>query len=1406
VTSSTALIDYSITADGGTELSPSQTNDHVSSGAKGFHENGKQGLGVKGMVTGVVDTATGDSGTSIPNGKHLRHMFQVMPQDGVKGYVLAYDEINPYSSYKPGLAFPVNNSWHPAGNTVITVANKQEYKWSIGTSGTKSVFMSVFLGTEPSSTDIYTGPQAPVRAAEYIYNTYPMDAAVRRRQIVTVLYPHYTTGSDATLVDTKASFTRLSGTGYSGASVRSSATVIDYAITTDTGEVSPLSGMTVNGKAAYARLVSDSLSTYSGRSVRKILMSGVGFESSLAVNVTMRNGNGKIDVLGSVNASVTFRQAGFPAIKIDGVTATPTASGSGFVTVSLTPGVHNVEIVAATPSITSPSTANGRVGDAFSYTITATGAPTSYSTPVKPSWLSINTTTGVLSGTPTTAGTYSVTMRATNGAGSDEDSLTIDIAPAVEVLNPPVINSAPDATGRLGVAFGPYSVSATNSPTYNATNLPPGLSINTTTGAITGTPNTVGTFDGTVTATNADGSDSENIIITILPPAPVINVSNQSATAGVAFSYQVAATNSPDFSATGLSPFVISETGLITGTASASGTINATITATNDGGSDSKALTITVAPAPVPVITNATCNVIRGVAISGCTIVASNGPITGYAIDVTTPLPTGLSLTAGAITGSTMAIGSYAITVRATNSFGTSAPSTITIVIAVPAPVISSSLTTSVQVNQPFSYQITASDAASFNVINKPTWLNVNTSTGQLSGTPTTSGSVTATIQAINTTATDSKTLTINVLIPPPVISNTSCNVIRGVALSACGISASNSPTSFAIDASTPLPSPLVLNTSTGAITGTPTTVGTYAITVRATNTTGTSAPGTVTIVVAVPAPVISSSLTTSVQVNQAFSYQITASDAASFNAINKPTWLTVNTSTGQLSGTPTASGSVTATIQAINATATDSKTLTINVTSAPIPVPVVSNVTCNGVQGSVLTSCAISATNSPTSYAVDASTPLPNGLSLSGAQIVGTPSGSGTFAITVRASNATGPSLPATLTLVISAAPVPVISSANTQTGTVGVALSYAIVANNAPTSYSATGLPAWLTLNTTTGVISGTPPVSAANTSFVVTVGAINIGGPGTRAVTFSITSSGAATKPTLSNIANQSGVVGTAFSLQVNASNAPTSYAATGLPTGLSINTSTGLISGTPSAEGTFNASVSATNSAGSDSKNVTFIITPKTGAVPKGWKSPVMPNAQIEMATENGGNWTLKGHSGKAEGKSDSVVGVWREVSGDFTASTCITGMVAAEANASLEPETFGGLMLRASMEPGAMHASAVMTYKQGRGFSFIRRTAANDNTWITAGEKRGMSDSPTVCVRLTRKGDQVQAFSSLDNKVWSPIRKDALSGLPAKVQLGLALSTEGNAANATVSFDKLSVTDSAGVEIPAETAP
>ena len=102
------------------------------------------------------------------------------------------------------------------------------------------------------------------------------------------------------------------------------------------------------------------------------------------------------------------------------VVVTNPAPGGGSSTLSFP--VNN-----APPVITSATTASGTVGSAFSYQITATNAPASYGATGLPGGLTVNSGTGLISGTPTTAGTSTVTLSATNSRGTGTASLTLTI-------------------------------------------------------------------------------------------------------------------------------------------------------------------------------------------------------------------------------------------------------------------------------------------------------------------------------------------------------------------------------------------------------------------------------------------------------------------------------------------------------------------------------------------------------------------------------------------------------------------------------------------------------------------------------------------------------------------------------------------------------------------------------------------------------------------------------------------------------------------------------------------------------------------------------------------------------------------------------------------------------------------
>ncbi len=413
------------------------------------------------------------------------------------------------------------------------------------------------------------------------------------------------------------------------------------------------------------------------------------------------------------------------------------------------------------------------------------------------------------------------------------------------------------------------------------------------------------------------------------------------------------------------------------------------------------------------------------------------------------------------------------------------------------------------------------------------------------------------------------------VVAPPVITSSGAASATAGVAFS-YQITATNSPASFGASG---LPAGLTVNTASGLISGTPTGPGTFNVTATATNSAGaTSAPLTLTVTV-VP-PVITSSGTASGTIGSPFSYQITAANLpASFGASGLPTGLTVNAASGLISGTPTAAGTSTVTLSATNSAGTGNATLTLGIV---VPAPVITSpMATSGTVGDAF-SYQITASNAPTSYAA---TGLPAGLTLnSGTGLIsGTPTVPGISTVALSATNSGGTGS-ATLTLTVVA--VPVITSAATVSGNVGSAFSYQITASNAPSSFGALGLPDGLSVNRGTGLISGTP--TAAGTS-TVTLSATNSAGTGSATLTLTVTLA-----PAITSAAAASGMVGTAFSYQITATNTPTSFGATGLPAGLTVDIASGLISGTPTAAGTSTVTLSAVNSVGTGMAPLTLTV--------------------------------------------------------------------------------------------------------------------------------------------------------------------------------------------------------------------
>jgi hypothetical protein len=201
------------------------------------------------------------------------------------------------------------------------------------------------------------------------------------------------------------------------------------------------------------------------------------------------------------------------------ISGTPTAAGSFTVRVQVRDsvgatadsGTLPVTIAAAnTLRITTANLANGRVQASYSTTLAAAGGTAPYTFSVSagtlPAGLSLAGSTGVISGTPTTAGVSSVTFRVTDSLAATADSgsyqFVIDAAVPLEIVTASPLNAGEvDETYSRGLTASggitPYTWAVTTG------SLPTGLSLAGATGIISGTPTVEGTSAFTVTVTDS---------------------------------------------------------------------------------------------------------------------------------------------------------------------------------------------------------------------------------------------------------------------------------------------------------------------------------------------------------------------------------------------------------------------------------------------------------------------------------------------------------------------------------------------------------------------------------------------------------------------------------------------------------------------------------------------------------------------------------------------------------------------------------------------------------------------------------------------------------------------------------------------------------------------------------------
>ena len=611
---------------------------------------------------------------------------------------------------------------------------------------------------------------------------------------------------------------------------------------------------------------------------------------------------------------------------------------------------YTITITQATLTLSPATLPIGTTGTSYSQTITATGGIGANTFAVTAGTLPTGLTLssgGVLSGTPTVAGTYNFTI-----TGTDSNGNTGSRAYSITVYAPITVSPTSLPNGTTGTSYSQMITASGGSGTYtnfavSAGSLPTGLSLSPTTGAITGTPSVAGTYNFTIQVTdNASNTGSRAYTVIIYAPITVSPTSLPNGTNGTSYGTQtITATGGTgtytNFAVTvGSLPTGLSlnaSNGDITGTPTAAGTFNFTVQVTDDAGNTgTRAYSVTIAAGAVLTVNPATLpNGTNGTSYGTQTITATGGTgtYTNFAVTVGS-LPTGLSLNAsnGDITGTPTAAGTFNFTVQVTDDAGNTGTRAYSVTIA-PGAVLTVNPATLPNGTNGTSYgtqTITATGGTgtytNFAVTAGalPTGLSLNPTTGAITGTPSAAGTfnfdVTVTDSAGNTGVRSySVTMSLPALTLNPATLPDGTNG-TAYSQSVTGSGGSGSYTDYSVTSGA-LPTSLSLNPTTGAITGTPTAAGTFNFRITVTDSAANTAFRDYTVTIA-PGAVLTVNPATLPDgtTGTAYSQTITATGgtgsytfAVSSGAL--PTGLSLNTSTGEISGTPTASGAFTFTL-----------------------------------------------------------------------------------------------------------------------------------------------------------------------------------------------------------------------------------------------------------------------------------------------------------------------------------------------------------------------------------------------------------------------------------------------------------------------------------------------------------
>jgi hypothetical protein len=900
------------------------------------------------------------------------------------------------------------------------------------------------------------------------------------------------------------------------------------------------------------------------------------------------------------------------------------------------------------------------------------GIPVSFAlnTGALPPGLALNPGTGAITGTPTSPGVYDFAITASNGARTAGAALLYTVTPAGALT----LNYGTPLTFTAGTAVPLQAAVVANATPGLATRfaltqgaLPAGLTLDSGTGAITGTPSVPGVAGFTVTASNGTRTAAATATWTVTPatalglsyPAPMIFTAGAAiaaqagtvanATPGVASSFALTAGALP----AGLS--LDPGTGVVAGTPTVAGVTSATVTVSNGTRSAAAMLTCTVNPVTLLSLGYAAPPVFAagGAIVPQAATIGNPTPGAAVAFAVTAgSLPPGLGLDAatGTIAGVPGTPGLFPFTVTASSATRTASAALVYTVTPAAALTLGYANPVVFAAGTAIAPQIASLGNATPGVATRftvsagglPAGLALDPGTGAITGTPTVAGIATGTVTAVNGTrsasaafsytVTAAGSLTLGYASPMVVPAGTALVQAASLGNATPGVA-----TTFNVSAGT-LPAGLSLDAGTGTLAGTPTTPGVSSFTVTASN--GTRAAAAMVTCTVTPAAALGLAYATpmvfpagtAIAAQAATIVNATPGLATGFalGAGTLPSGLVLDPATGAISGTPSVPGVSVFTLAASNGSRAALAALSYTVTPAAaltLGYPGLMLFQAGAAIAAQPPSLGNATPGVATAFAVTAGA-LPAGLVLDAGTgtLAGTPTAAGVYAFTVTASNGAR-SASAVVSCTVTAAGALVLGYPGPMVFPAGsaIAAQAASLGNATPgvaTSFAVTSgaVPAGLVLDPGTGVLAGTPATPGV---FTFTVTASNGTRAASAAVTCTVTPAAALSLgyPSLAAFPAGSAITALAPSLGNATPGVATGFAVTAgaLPAGLALDAGTGAITGTPATPGVYAATVTASNGTRAASCNLTCVVTP-AAALSLGYATPVIFTAGAAIAPQ------------------------------------------------------------------------------------------------------------------------------------------------------------------------------------------